>query len=270
MKNIFRILVPCLLLMTAVSSCYDEMDSKASIDDKYAGSVAPVVSLTNASVVTFSSIEVSGSIDAQDNNLLEVGVMLSTSSDFSTYNSYAAPEVGSAFTMTVTRLEDNTTYYVRSYAVSEASGTAVSEAQSISTPVAPIFELDGVYTANQYRIDTSTGVATLDGTYKVTIAFIEGSATNISITNLYNGERTISGVYNQARGTFTVARGTIIADHSTYGEVFINPVDDEISSYLSNATFTFQTKGGFLNSSTWAASVSAGNLGFYRVEMTHD
>lgn len=270
MKNIFRLLVPCFVLMTAVSSCYDEMDSKASIDDRYAGSIAPVVSLTDASVVSFSSIQASGSIEDNENTMLEVGVMVATSSDFAAYNAYPAAEVGNTFSVSVRGLEDNTTYYVRTYAVSEASGIAVSEAQTLSTPVAPIFDLDGVYSANQYAIDASTGVATLDDTYKVTIAFVDGSTTNISITNLFNGGRTISGVYNPARGTFTVARGTVMGDHPTYGEIFINPVDDEIASYLANATFTFQTKGGFLNSSIWAASVSAGNLGFFRVEMAHD
>lgn len=270
MKNIFRLLVPCLLLMAAVSGCYDEMDNKASIDDRYAGSIAPVVSMTSASVVSFSSIQASGSIEDNENAFLEVGVMVATSSDFAAYNAYPAAEVGNTFSVSVRGLEDNTTYYVRTYAVSETCGIAVSAAQTISTPVAPIFDLDGVYTASQYKIDASTGVATLNDTYKVTIAFVEGSTTNITITNLFDGGKTIPGVYNPARGTFTVARGTVMADNATYGEVFINPVDDEIASYLANATFTFQTKGGFLNSSIWAASVSAGNLGFFRVEMTHD
>lgn len=270
MKNIFRLLCPCLFLVAALSSCYDEMDSKDSIDDQYTGTNAPVVSLTSASVVSFSSIDVSGTIDAKDNALLEVGVMLSTSNDFSAYDSYAAAEVGNTFSFPITGLNDNTTYYVRSYAVSEANGTAVSEVQTVTTPVAPIFGLEGTYTAKQYSFDTDAGTIALDDTYKVSIAFEAGSATKVNITNLFGGGKTISGTYNEAKSTITVSKGEVIADHPTYGEVIINPVNDEISGYIANATFTFQAKGGFLNSSIWAASVTAGNFGFYKVEMTHD
>lgn len=270
MRNIFKLLFPCLFAVVALSGCYDEMDSKLSIDNKYEGDNKPAASLTSASVLTFSSLEVSGAVDAKDNTVLEVGVMLSTSDDFATYNSYAAKEIGATFSFLITGLSDNTTYYVRSYAVSAANGTAVSDVQKVTTPVAPIFELGGIYTAKQYAVDSKTGAVTLDDTYKVTVAFEEGSTTKVKITNLFGGEMTVSGAFNAAKSTFTVKSGSIIANDPKYGEVFINPVNNEITNFIENATFTFQAKGGFLDSSIWAASVSAGNFGFYKLQMTHD
>lgn len=268
MRNIFKLLFPCLFAVVALSACYDEMDSKFSIDNTYEGDNKPAASLTSASVLTFSSLEVSGAIDAKDNTVLEVGVMLSTSNDFAIYSSYAATEIGATFSFPITGLSDNTTYYIRSYVVSAANGTGVSDVQTVTTPAAPIFELGGVYTAKQYVIDA--GVATLDDTYKVTVAFEEGSTTKVKITNLFGGEMTVSGTFNAAKSAFTVGRGSIIGNSPQYGEIFINPVNNEITSYIDNATFTFQTKGGFLDSSIWAASASAGNLGFYKLQMTHD
>lgn len=270
MKNIFKLLFPCLFAVVALSGCYDEMDSKLSIDDKYEGGNKPVTSLTSVSVLTFSSMEVSGTVDVKDNAVLEIGVMLSTSNDFATYSSYAAAEVGAAFSFPIIELNDNTTYYVRSYAVSATNGTVVSDVKTVTTPVAPIFKLEGVYTAKQYVIDTNAGTTTLDDTYKVTIAFEEGSTTKVKVTNIFGGGMTVDGTFNVAKNSFTIASGSIIANDSQYGEVFINPVNDEITNFIENATFTFQTKGGFLNSSTWAASVSAGNFGFYKLQMTHD
>lgn len=35
MKNIFKTFISCIVLAVGVSSCYDEMDSKSSIDAQY-------------------------------------------------------------------------------------------------------------------------------------------------------------------------------------------------------------------------------------------
>lgn len=270
MKKIFKLLLVCLCLPVALTGCYSEMDDKADIDAQYVGGTAPTTSLTSATVTSFSTMEAVGTVDAKGGTVLEAGVMLSTSSDFASFDSYAAEEVSESFTVSISGLNDNTTYYVRSYAVSAANGIVVSEAQTASTPVAPIFDVDGTYTTQEYEIDTETGTESLSATYKVTIAFAEGSDTKVNITNLFEGGETIVGTYNKDRGTITVAQNQIIGVHSSYGNIFIRPVNDEISGYVSSATFTFQSKGGFMNSSIWAASVSAGNFGFYRVKMTHD
>ena len=269
MKKIFSIL-SIVLCMASFTGCYDDLESKADIDAKYAGTGSASATLAEATASSFSTIAASGTVELSADTLLEVGVMVATSKDFSSYNSYKAEEAKSSFQVNVSGLEDNTTYYVRSYAVTGKYGTVVSEAKSVTTPVAPVFDLVGTYTAKQYAVDTESGKASLDKTYKVTVAFVEGDTTQVEITNLYEGGKTITGTYDAEKGTIAVARNQVIGVHASYGDVFIRPVNDAISGYVANATFTFQSKGGFLNSSKWAASVSQGNFGFYYVEMNHD
>ena len=46
MKNLFKILIPCLVL--ALTSCYDTMDDKDTIDAKYGNDAAYQPTLTVA------------------------------------------------------------------------------------------------------------------------------------------------------------------------------------------------------------------------------
>lgn len=267
MKNISKTLILCLTLAGGLTSCYDEMDSKESIDQLYEANDAPTVSVSSASATSFSSIEVNGSVST-DQNILETGVMVSTSADFATYSTYPSEEVSTTFTIAIPSLNDNTTYYVRAYAVGR-SNTAVSESKEIKTPIAPIFDLNGTYSVQQYYYDDDAGEWTLDDSYEVEIAFEEGSTDKVTISNVFGGGTVIKGIYNETKSLISVAAEQIIMNHNKYGEVFMLPVNNAMASYVDNATFTFQSKGGYMSSSIWQARCSAGSFGMYKLSMAH-
>ena len=58
MKNIFKTLIPCLVLALGVSSCYDEMDDKATVDAQYALATTPTVALSSAAADDHSSVSI--------------------------------------------------------------------------------------------------------------------------------------------------------------------------------------------------------------------
>ncbi|MBO5224814.1 MAG: hypothetical protein J6B46_00145 [Parabacteroides sp.] len=258
MKNIFKTLIPCLVLAFGVTSCYDEMGDKAGIDAQYEKASNVTVSLGEVSVVSFS--EVAANVNVSDTiGVLEVGVMVSTTQDFSDYDSYKANELALTFNKSITGLSEETTYYVRGYAYTTTGGTVVSESTSITTPVAPIFNLDGTYTCVEY--DESGSV---NGSYEITIAFVEGSTTEVEITNIWEGGKTVSGTFDPATGKLTIPDKQIIYVHPSYGDVWI---ESENGVALVGQ---FTAKGGFLNTGVFGAICSAGYFGYQYLEMTHN
>ena len=87
MKNIFKTFISCIVLAVGVTSCYDEMDSKSSIDAQYDQASNITASLGESTVLSFSEISINGSISSTE-GVLEAGFMVSTSADFASYNSY--------------------------------------------------------------------------------------------------------------------------------------------------------------------------------------
>ena len=213
MKNIFKTFISCIVLAVGVTSCYDEMDSKSNIDAEYEQASNITASLGESAVLTFSEISVNGNISGTE-GVLEAGFMVSTSADFASYNSYKAGEVASTFSSVINNLTENTTYYIRSYAYT-IGGTIVSEVTSITTPAAPIFELNGGYTAVDYNTeDNSAGES-----YEVTIEFVSGSTTDIKITNLWDGGKTINAKYDSKTGKVSIPTKQVIFVHADYGDV---------------------------------------------------
>lgn len=151
MKNIVRIFISCLALAVGLSGCYDEMDDKAVIDAKYENANKPTVTLSNVKVIDFSNVEASGSVSTIE-NILESGFMYAVDESFNNAVCVANEEITESFNATLSDLSENTTYYIRSYAVTAGAGIAVSEHQTVTTPKAPVFTadvLDGKrYTAN--------------------------------------------------------------------------------------------------------------------------
>ena len=232
MKNIFKTFISCIVLAVGVTSCYDEMDSKSNIDAEYEQASNITASLGESAVLTFSEISVNGNISGTE-GVLEAGFMVSTSADFASYNSYKAGEVASTFSSVINNLTENTTYYIRSYAYT-IGGTIVSEVTSITTPAAPIFELNGGYTAVDYNTeDNSAGES-----YEVTIEFVSGSTTDIKITNIFV--------------------------HADYGDVWMEDVNGS-----QNISGLFTPKGGFLNINAFSAICGAGTFGDRYVKMSH-
>ena len=258
MKNIFKSLISCLALAIGVTSCYDEMDSKSSIDAQHAQSSNVTASINDVSAVSFSKVSANGAVSDVE-GVLEVGFILSSSADFTTYTTYPAKEVATSFNATITDLADASTFYVRSYAYT-IDGTKVSEAASVTTPVAPVFDLNGTYLAVEYSAKDDSEA----GEYEVTVEFVAGSTTDIKITNLWEGGETIDATYDPATGKISIPTMQIIAVHPSYGDVWIEEKDGG-----ETVSGQFTTKGGFLNINTYSAICNAGTFGDQYVKMSH-
>ena len=83
----------------------------------------------------------------------------------------AAADLNTPFTVNASNLNENTTYYVRTYAVTANSGIVTSESKTIKTPVAPVYSIDGAYTAIQYDAQGKEEPES----YKVQINYVAGS-----------------------------------------------------------------------------------------------
>lgn len=258
MKNIFKTFISCMALSIAVTSCYDVIDDKADIDGQYEQASDVTASMSGASTPSFSEISASGSISGTE-GVLEAGFMLSTSADFATYSSYKSEEVATSFTTTIGNLTEATTYYIRCYAYT-VGGTKVSEVTTVTTPAVPVYDLNGTYTAVDYSTDDdSAGDA-----YEVTVEFVNGSTTDIKITNLWDGGKTIDAVYDPASGKISIPAQQLIFVHDKYGDVWMEDVNGTNSI---NGQFT--AKGGFLNINAYNAVCGAGSFGGQYVKMNH-
>lgn len=123
----------------------------------------------------------------------------------------------------------------------------------------------GVYSATEY--DAETGEIT--GSYDVTVSFVNGSETEVELTNFWDVGMTVSGVYDKTTGVVTIPTNQVIYVHPAYGEVAMVAVNDAISANTTAVTCRFTAKGGFLNTSTWGAICSAGSFGYFYVQMAH-
>ena len=258
MKNIFKSLIPCLALSVALTGCYDEMDDKAVIDAMHYQENTVSASIGEVSAINFSTVTMAGSVSSVD-GISEVGFMVSTSADFSSYNVYPADELSTSFAYTLTTT-DATTHYVRTYAYGIAGITNVSEVKSVTTPVAPKFEIAGTYEAVDYDADSSEPTAP----YEVTIELLEDAEYNLAITNLWDGGMTIYAKYNSETGFVRIPAGQVIYVHAKYGDVWIEEAYG--ASFVGGQ---FVTKGGYLNLNPWGAVCSAGYFGYQTTSMSH-
>lgn len=264
MKKYIKILIPCLILAMGLSGCYDLMDSKDSVDSKFALNANITVSVSSAEANGFSSASIQGTVNSIE-DVIETGIMVSSSTDFSAAAVYAAKEVGTSFTIALSGLTEATTYNVKAYAYLADGQISYSDVRSFTTPVAPVFELAGVYSATEY--DAKTGE--ISSSYDVTVSFVNGSETEVELTNFWEGGMTVTGVYDKTTGVVTIPTNQVIYVHPSYGEVKMVAVNDAISAYAKAVTCQFTAKGGFLNTSTWGAICSAGAFGYAYVKMAH-
>ena len=268
MKNIFKYMIPCLAVAFALTSCDSTMDDKASIDAKYEKASSATVSLSSATAADFQTITASAAVSGEA-DVIEEGVQLSTTSDFSTgVTSIPAETVGASFTVNATGLTEQTTYYVRAYAVTRTGGTVVTEAQSVTTPKAPIFPLNGTWVATEWDLNDNDEWEAADQ-YEIQVEFDAADPTIVNITNIWGGGMTVQGQYDAAKGIVTVPNMQVIYVHKTYGDVWIRGVNSAISAYTSAVTFTFTALGGKMSSTPMAAQCSAGNFGYFYLTMEH-
>ena len=269
MKNIFKFMIPCLAVALAFTSCNDTMDDKATIDAKYAKATTATVALGNVEAVDFQTISADFSATGES-ELLEQGIQIAQSNDFvSNVETYPSEKIGALETIVVTKRTELTTYYVRSYAVTKTAGTIVSEVKSVTTPKAPIFPINGEYTAIEWDYNKDSDEWEAAGTYDITVEFDADDATIVNITNLWGGGMTVQGQYDEAKGVVTVPNNQIIYVHPDYGDVWLKGINYEVSAWTSAVTFQFTALGGKMNSTPMAAQCSLGNFGFFYLTMEH-
>ena len=269
MKNIFKLMIPCLAVAFALTSCNDTMDDKAVIDAKYEKATTATVALGDVEAVDFQTISAVFSATGAA-EILEQGIQVAESSDFSnTIQTYASAKIGELDTIEVSKLTELTTYYVRSYVVTRTAGTIVSEVKSVTTPKAPIFPINGEYVAIEwdYNKDSKEWVAA--DTYDIAVEFDAEDPSIVNITNLWGGGMTVQGQYDEAKGVVTVPNNQIIYVHPDHGDVWLKGINYEVTAWTSAVTFQFTALGGKMNSTPMAAQCSAGNFGFFYLTMEH-
>lgn len=270
MKNIFKYMIPCLVVAFGLTSCNSTMDDKAAIDAMYQRATTAVVALSNANADDYQTITVDGTV-TNEAEVIEVGFQVSKSSEFSGGASfYSIDEVAPGFSYTISGLAEKTTYYVRAYAATRTAGIIFSEAKTVTTPAAPIFPLDGTYTVKEvsFDFDSEKWVAP-EETYEITVAFDEKDPTIVNITNIWDGGMTVQGQYDKDKGIITVPNMQLIYVHGTYGDVWIQSLTPDLDDDASGVTFTFTALGGKLKSTPMAARCGAGDFAYFYLDMEH-
>lgn len=263
MKNILKMIVPCMALLLTFSSCYSTMDDKSDIDAKYASATTTTVTLAEVNV-DMTSIVANFNVAGID--VIEQGIEVAAKEDFSDATAYAVEEGN---TISVSDLPELTTLYVRAYAVTKGAGTVVSSAKKITTGGIPVFPIAGTYTCDEYKFDSNAGTWAVDDQYTIAIASEPGS-NDVLITGIWGYPLPVEGTYDPATNIVTVDSYSIIGTHSSYGEVWIRGVNDAVSAYTNTIEFKFTPKGGAMVSSNFAVQVSAGSFGFFKLQLKHD
>lgn len=262
MKNIFKTLVPCLVLAVGLTSCYDEMEDKDVVEAGFATFTAPTVSLNNVTVDGYSGFTLTGAVSNLD-NVLEVGFMISTDAEFASSTIAAVSEPVASFTLPVTGLKDDMTYYVRTYAHTKG-GMAFSEAQTAVLPKAPEFAdkyLFGTYEAIDY-----TTAGAVDYEYQMTVQQKDGLWNKVAITNLWGYGRTITATVDFENKTITTDPYSIIYIDSTYGDVWswgCYVADGKLVRNSECVTIATYDEEGNITWGYWSAQCSAGSFGQY-------
>lgn len=276
MKKIFKYIIPCLTIATVFVSCKDEDDSKRYIDNLYQTGTTTEIESTVAPVVAdYKTASFTASLnDIED--VVECGFQVATSEDFSDAVSYQAEidSVAKTFSATAEDLEGSTTYYTRSYVVTEAGGTIYGETQTITTPRVPIYTIDNTFLVHELAFNSDDGVWEIQtdddgndvGYYLIKIEFAEGSTTDLLLTNLWGFEETIAGTWDEESQTATFEDMQIIGNHSRYGEIFFRGVNDGITAYTGSLTLQFTPMGGLIASNPFQVRVAAGSFGFFRID----
>ena len=270
MKNIFKLMIPCMAFAFSLTSCDKTMDDKASIDAQYERATSATVSLSGVSAVDFQTITASANIGSES-EVIEEGIQICASSDFAKgVSSYANDEVASSFSIEIPGLAELTTYYVRAYAMTRTAGLIVTEPQSVTTPKAPIFPLDGTYTVTEWDVedDHETWTPAAE-TYEMTITFDEADPTIVNITNIWGGGMTVQGQYDAETGIITVPNMQVIYVHNTYGDVWLRGIDLDEGVYTDCVYFQFTALGGKMVSTSMAAQCAAGDFGYFYLTMEH-
>ena len=253
MKNIFKSLIPCLVLAVGFTSCYDEMEDKASVDAKYALANVPTVTLSATNVIDYSSASVAASFSSVE-GVVEVGFMVAASADFSGAKIYTASAVASSIEQALAGLAEQTTYNVKAYAYLGDGRMVYSDASSFTTPEAPALSAE--------MLSGKTYTATVTNyfgdvfTFNVTLVADAADPNKIWIHNLdpyfasygytaENGYNIFEGVLDVENETITIAQGQKIGYGGVALVVFDNADPDAAAGY-SDLVIKVISKGAAL------------------------
>lgn len=267
MKNIFKTLIPCLALSVALTGCYDEMDDKAVVEAGFATINAPTVSLNNLTVDGYEGFTLEGAVSSLD-NVLEVGFMVSADAEFTNPTIATVSEAATNFTLAVTGLKDDMTYYIRTYAYTKG-GMAFSEAKTAALPKAPEFAdkyLFGTYAAADY-----TTAGTLDYEYVVNIEQKNGLWNKVTIKNIWGYGQTITATVDFEKKTITSDPYSVIYIDSTYGDTWtwgLSVVDGKLVRNEECVVVATYDEEGNITWGYWSAQCSAGSFGQYYTTFT--
>ena len=253
MKKIFKTLIPCLALAVGFTSCYDEMDDKASIDAEYALANAPTVAVSSAEALDYSSATVTGTVSSVE-GVVEVGFMVATAADFSDAKIYSMDAVASSFETTIAGLAETTTYNIKPYACLGDNRIIYGQATSITTPQAP--PLSAELLNGKTYVATATSYFGNVYQFAVTIAADAADPTKVYVQNLdpyfasygyvaEEGYNMFEGVLDVEAETITVAQGQAVG----YGDVVLgvfNDADPDAASGYSDLTIKVVSKGAAL------------------------
>ena len=121
MKNIFKLMIPCLAVAFSLTSCNDTMDDKASIDAQFvkpsgleSKMVCPNCGYSaDAAPAKCPTCETADSLFVTVGNVSEFGIQVSKNQDFSGTVKTIVGDFGALnFDLTATGLEEMTTYFV--------------------------------------------------------------------------------------------------------------------------------------------------------------
>ncbi|MDR1115473.1 MAG: hypothetical protein LBL33_04900 [Tannerella sp.] len=252
--------------MMALSACSEDL-IKDDIDAANAGDASklPAVTIPSAGNITYESADVSASWSNAGDEVIEAGFIYSLNESFVPMSALAVDEISGASIKATLSLASETKYYVKAYARTKNNGVAYSDAVSLTTAVAPVFEdtyLFGKY--NAADIDFDTGEQEGD-VYEITIAQRGTSYNRVSISNVWGGERTIEGLVDFEKKTISIAPTEVIYIHSSYGNTFMWGLvieDGEPAGYADVAIASYDDEGN-ITFEPWAAHVSVGDFGFY-------
>ena len=270
MKRIYLSIIACsAIILGLCCSCNDTMDDKDEVESGWSHLPNPTatVSVTES---TYCDALLKVTISELD-NVIEYGVQYSKDKDFVNGKYVAASSSDVTETdIKVTGLDEKTTYYLRPYVITRSNITIFGEPSSLTTAAAPIFALEGTYTATYFSRDEDGSFVDGGTTYKVEIAFVAGSNTEVNIINLWDGGETISGTYDAETGIITVGQNQLLYTDPTYGECFLKPVNNTITNYQPEMSMKFVSLGGSLTTGYYSVVCSLGSFGFFYTTMTHD
>ncbi len=272
MKKLFKYVIPCLAAAFMLTSCNSTMDDKAAVDARFTQYANPVLNSATATATTFETATATATVESLE-NVQEVGFQISTDASFSSYESIVCEEVSESFSASFSGLKEETTYYVRSYAFTKTGLTVYGEATSFTTPKSPIFDIEGTYTASTSLLDFDTYEFGPGYSNKVTISYVEGSKTEINITNLYDEGETVIGSYDAETGEIIIPSGQLVMTHDTYGPIVIAGLDNKLNP-TDEVTLKFTKLGGKIDAFMWGLVMTGDYQGYFwnvcMTTMSHD